>query len=147
MIVHGSPRALPGPWLWPVAILVAVAALSFTEWRLWQGMDLADESFYVAVPYRFSVGTRPFVDELSFLQVPAFLTYPLVKPFVALQGGHADGIMMYMRHLYLAFAMGVAAAVFLAARRLLAWQFEPPRVQWRLSCLSPSSASKEAASA
>jgi hypothetical protein len=105
------------------AVVVAIVAVGFTEWRLWQGMDLADESYYVAVPYRFSVGSRPFVDELGVLQVPTFLVYPFVKPFVELQGGSGDGIMMYTRHLYLLFAIGVAAAVFFALRRRLLWPY------------------------
>jgi len=110
-------------WLTALAIVVAVAAVGFTEWRLWQGMDLADESYYVAVPYRFSVGARPFVDETGVLQVPTFLVYPFVKPFVELQGGSGDGIMMYTRHLYLLFMCGVSAAVFFALRRRLRWQY------------------------
>ena len=102
--------------------VVLLAGTGFTEWRLWQGMDLRDESFYVVVPYRFSVGDTPFVNETSILQVPGLLTYPLIKPFVALQGGHANGIIMYTRHLYLLFMVGVAGAAFVALRRLLIWQ-------------------------
>ncbi len=106
-----------------VVLVVALAGVGFTEWRLWQGMDLRDESFYVVVPYRFSVGDRPFVDETSILQVPGLLTYPLIKPFVALQGGRANGIIMYARHLYLLFMLAVAVAAGFALRRLLRWQY------------------------
>jgi hypothetical protein len=102
--------------------VVLLAGTGFTEWRLWQGMDLRDESYYVVVPYRFSVGDTPFVDETSILQIPGLLMYPLVKPFVALQGGHANGIIMYTRHLYLLFMLAVAGAAFVALRRLLTWQ-------------------------
>jgi hypothetical protein len=106
-----------------IVLVVALAGVGFTEWRLWQGMDLRDESYYVVLPYRFSVGTRPFVDETELLQVPSLLEYPLVKPFVAAQGGRADGIIMYTRHLYLIMTLCVAAATFVALRRLLRWQF------------------------
>ena len=108
-----------------VVLVVALAGVGFTEWRLWQGMDLRDESYYVALPYRFSVGTRPFVDETELLQVPSLLEYPLVKPFVALQGGRADGIIMYTRELYFLLSLCVGAAAFCALRRLLRWQFAP----------------------
>jgi hypothetical protein len=104
-------------------LVVALAGVGFTEWRLWQGMDLRDESYYVVLPYRFSVGTRPFVDETGFLQLPSLLEYPLVKPFVAAQGGRANGIMMYTRHLYFVLVLCVGAAAFCALRRLLRWQF------------------------
>lgn len=111
------------PWLTLAVVVVALAAVGFTEWRLWQGVDLLDESYYVAVPYRFSLGAQPFLDETGVLQVPTFLTYPLIKPFVAAQGGRANGIMMYTRHLYFVFVLCVAAAVFFALRRLVRWQF------------------------
>jgi hypothetical protein len=110
-------------WLTLVVVLVVLGAIGFTEWRLWQGVDLVDESYYVAVPYRFSLGARPFLDETGVLQVPTLLTYPLIKPFVAAQGGQANGIMMYTRHLYLVFVLCIAASVFFALRRLVRWQF------------------------
>jgi hypothetical protein len=106
-----------------VVLVVALAGVGLTEWRLWQGMDLRDESYYVVLPYRFSVGTKPFVDETELLQVPSLLEYPLVKPFVALQGGRADGIIMYTRELYFLLTLCVGVAAFGALRRLLRWQF------------------------
>jgi len=40
------------------AVLVALLALAFTYARLFRGIDLLDESFYVAVPYRWVLGGR-----------------------------------------------------------------------------------------
>ena len=37
------------------AVLVALAAVAFTYARLFRGIDLLDESFYVAVPYRWAL--------------------------------------------------------------------------------------------
>jgi len=104
-------------------LLVVVAGVLFTEWRLWQGIDLRDEAYYVEVPYRMAVGSHPFVDDMTVFQLPAMLEYPFVKPFVALQHGHATGIVMYTRHLYLLFMLCVAAAQLFALRRVVRWEY------------------------
>jgi hypothetical protein len=103
------------------AVLVALLALAFTYARLFRGIDLLDESFYVAVPYRWVLGGRPFVDEMNLLQIAALFTYPFVKAYVWLTGGSA-ALMLYTRHLYLLFAIGVAAAVFALLRTIMRWQ-------------------------
>jgi hypothetical protein len=104
-------------------VIVSIALFGFTEWRLWQGVDLADESYYVAIPFNYSHGAKPFVDEVGMLQLPGVLVYPLFKPFVAIQHGHGDGIIIYGRHLYLLLMLCVAAAVAFALRRLVRWQY------------------------
>ena len=62
--------------------LVALA-LSF---RLRYGIDLSDESFYVALPYAFNLGHRPIADELSLHQFAALLLVLPVKIFLAVVG-------------------------------------------------------------
>ena len=37
--------------------------------RLRYGVDFMDESYFIAVAYRFVLGDRPFVDEQNFLQL------------------------------------------------------------------------------
>jgi putative flippase GtrA len=105
-----------------VAVFVFLAALAFTYSRLYRGIDLLDESFYIAVPYRFALGARPFVDEVNLLQLSGLVVYPFVKVFVAITGG-ATGIMLYTRHLYLLLALGVATSVFYLLRTLMRWQY------------------------
>jgi putative flippase GtrA len=105
-----------------VAVFVFLAALAFTYSRLYRGIDLLDESFYIAVPYRFALGARPFVDEVNLLQLAGLVVYPFVKAFVAISGG-ATGLMLYTRHLYLLFALGVATSVFCLLRTLMRWQY------------------------
>lgn len=63
-------------------LTVAVLALCYA--RLFFGVDFLDEAFYAAIPYRFVLGARPFVDELNISQTFAFLTYPLVRLYVSL---------------------------------------------------------------
>jgi hypothetical protein len=104
------------------ALLLAVAAVYFTWRRLFQGCDLGDESFAVLVPWRWSLGDRPFVNEMDLAQVAGFLTYPFIKGFALAGHEHAGGIILYARHLYLLFALLVAVVSTLCLRSLLRWQ-------------------------
>jgi hypothetical protein len=101
-------------------VAVAVVALVVAWRRLFLGVDLTDEGFTVAVPYRFALGARPFVDEMNILQTAALFSYPFVKVYVWLHG--ATGIVLFMRHLYLLWSVGVAAVAFAGLRRGVRWE-------------------------
>ena len=99
-----------------IGSLAAVGALTYV--RLYYGVDLTDESFYIAVPYRFALGARPLIDETNIVpQTPALLLYPFVKLWQSLIG--LEGIVLYARHLHLLFSGTVALALFLSLRRIL----------------------------
>ncbi len=98
---------------------VVAAALAFTWWRLWRGVDLVDEGFSVLVPWRWALGDRPFVNEQNLAQAAGLLSYPFFKLYALLGGGDSTGLVIYGRHLYLGFAVLVAVTVFVVARRLL----------------------------
>jgi len=104
------------------AIASAAASLLFTWNRLFVGMDLKDESYYVVLPWRWVLGERPFSHEQTLFQVPALLEYPFLKLFGLLRGNDPTGLILYTRHLYLLMMVGVAVAVFLLLRRLVCWQ-------------------------
>ena len=78
-----------------LAALVCV----FAAVRLGYGVDLSDEGFYAAIPYRFALGDRPFVDELAIFQTSGLLVYPLVKIRLALVGS-TEGLILYLRECY-----------------------------------------------
>ena len=99
---------------------VVVVALTLAWRRLSLGVDLTDEGFTVAVPYRFALGARPFVDEMNILQTAGFFSFPFVKLYVWLRG--ATGIVLFMRHLYLAWTVLVAAVAFVGLRRVARWE-------------------------
>jgi len=105
-----------------VAIGVAAAALVLSWLRLFQGMDLRDESFYILVPWRMVLGDRPFSLDQSAFQAPALLEYPFLKLFGLLRANDPTGLVIYTRHLYLLLTIGVALAVFFLLRRLVRWQ-------------------------
>jgi hypothetical protein len=104
------------------SVSTAVAAVVLTWLRLFSGMDLQGESYYVLVPWRWALGDRPFVDEQNLQQLPGLLEYPFIKAFGVLRGYDVTGLVLYSRHLYLLLMIGVAAVVFLLARRLVRWQ-------------------------
>ena len=107
-------------WEGRLAIATLVLATLSLLWRIRFGIDLSDESFYVALPYRFALGDTPFVDELNILQTSALLTFPLVKLYL-LATGSTDGIVLFMRQSYVAFVMVTTMVVFTSLRTLLQW--------------------------
>ena len=121
-VAHGAAALA----LSALSVFSAAAALVLTWLRLFSGMDLQDESFYVLVPWRWVLGDRPFVDEQDLLQIPGLLEYPFLKVLGLLRGNDPTGIMVYTRHLYLLLMVGVALVVFLLLRRLVRWQLALP---------------------
>jgi hypothetical protein len=99
-----------------------VVTLICTWRRLFQGMDLQAESYYVLVPWRWALGDRPFVHEENLAQVGGFLTYPFVKAFALLGGSDVTGLVLYMRHLYMGLMVVVAVVAFVVLRRIVRWE-------------------------
>ncbi len=100
-----------------VATALTFGVVLVLMWRVRYGIDFTDEAFYTALPHRFALGDRPFVDELNIAQTSGVLLYPFVKVYVALRG--TTGIFMFMRMLYVLFLAWVAWAAYgLGATRL-----------------------------
>ena len=101
-----------------LAIAAVVVAAGLTYGRLYYGVDLTDEAFYIAVPYRFVLGAAPLIDETNIVQqTPVVLLYPFVGLWHWLVG--IDGLILYARHLHLLFTLVVGFAVFASLKRLL----------------------------
>jgi hypothetical protein len=101
---------------WTVAgVTCAALVVAFSYWRLFFGVDLTDEAYYVEVPYRFVLGARPFIDETTpSQQGAALLMYPIFAAYHAILG--AAGVILFARQLHFLFACGVAACVFVGVR-------------------------------
>ena len=108
------------------SLACAAAGVFFTWQRLFDGMDLQDESFYVLVPWRWALGDTPFVNEQNLAQVSGLLEYPFIKLFAIMRGYDVTGLVLYTRHLYLLLMLGVATAVFLVLRRVVRWELALP---------------------
>ena len=116
-------RRLSAPVLLSLATAAVAAVALFLTWRrLFVGMDLQDESYYVLVPWRWALGDRPFVNEQNIAQVSGVLEYPFVKLFALVRHNDATGLVLYDRHLYLLLMVVVALAAFLVMRKILRWQ-------------------------
>ena len=59
-----------------LAVLVGLVVVGFVWNRYLYGTELTDESFSIALPYRFVLGDRPFVEEVSIQQTSGILLLP-----------------------------------------------------------------------
>lgn len=101
-----------------VVVSLALVAAGLTYWRLYYGVDFTDESFYVAVPYRYVRGADAFVSEHAVAQgFVGLLLYPFVRAYYGLAG--TGGIVLFVRHLHFLFTAAVAAAAAASLRPML----------------------------
>jgi hypothetical protein len=96
--------------------VICVAAIAVLGWRMLHGIDFTDEAFYAALPLRFALGDRPFVDELNLAQTAGLLLYPFVKLYVWI-AGDATGIILFLRALYTVVFALVGWSAYALARR------------------------------
>ncbi len=102
----------PGVLRGAAKVIFGFAALALYV-RLYFAIDFTDESFYVALPYSFTLGHRPLQDELSVHQFAGLILVPFVKAYL-LAWNSSDGLVLFMRHLY--FAGSILASYLIATR-------------------------------
>jgi len=83
---------------------------------LFFGVSFGDEAIQIAIPYRFLLGDRPFLDEHNLIQSAHFISYPFFNAYYRIFG-NIEGIVWFGRLLYLAFSLAVARVVFLGLRQ------------------------------
>jgi hypothetical protein len=88
-------------WFFLALVLIGCYA------RLYVGIDESDEPFFVALPYRFLLGDRPFLDETNLSQTAALISFPFLWVFHKLTGSIA-GSLLFFRHLHF-LTMGLTA--------------------------------------
>lgn len=98
-----------------LASLTLLAAACFL--RAFYGFDWSDEAYYTALPYRYAMGDRLFSDGWELHQLSVMFTIPLIRVFLLVTGGATDGIMLYMRLLFVAFQYGTALFLLSSFRR------------------------------
>ena len=105
---------------WSVFVFVAfMLSFCFMLWRAQFGFASFDESFYLSVPYRFTQGAAPFVDEWHGSQLAGFLLYPLMKLFLAISP-NGDGMVLAFRYFYVIVASLVCIYIYLKTRKFSA---------------------------
>lgn len=88
--------------------------------RLLLGVDTSDEALSTALALRFALGDRPFIDEISAAQTAGLILTPFVWLYVKVVHS-TDGIVLFMRTLFLVAKLALAATVFATIKRHLAW--------------------------
>lgn len=102
-------------------LIITIIILLFTFFRLYFGVDFTDEAFYIAIPYRFAMGARPFIDEISFAQMSSLIILPFVKLYYWVVGS-TEGIILFSRRLYFGYTLLVSGLIFIFLRSFIRWQ-------------------------
>ncbi|MBQ6018597.1 MAG: hypothetical protein IJL26_00320 [Clostridia bacterium] len=89
------------------AILLAAARLSWVH---------VDEFFYYAIPQRVLNGDKLFYDEWGYTQFTSLFHLLPFFLYTKLAGG-TDGVVVFMRHYFILFALGMYWAVYLLLRK------------------------------
>jgi hypothetical protein len=97
--------------------LVLILSLALWGWRIHMGVDLSDESLYVAVPMRFALGDLPFLDDRSSFQGTGVMTTPIVWVYHLFVRSN-EGIVLFMRTAFVGYLAGLALAI---ARAVQGW--------------------------
>ncbi len=93
----------------PIVAILLVAVLMFI--RAFYGFDWSDESYNLALPYRFLLGDRPFVNSWDADQISAILMVPVLWLYRCVTGS-MDGILLFTRILFVLVQTAVALAVY-----------------------------------
>lgn len=91
-----------------IGIVLLSVVISYS--RIFFGIDLTDEAYYLAVPYSFILGNHPYLNEMSMQQSFGILLSPWIKLYTFFANG-TTGVALYVRHLFffLSFSTAVAA--------------------------------------
>ncbi|MGL4109678.1 hypothetical protein [Clostridium sp. LP20] len=79
--------------------------------RTFYGFDWSDETYYIALPYRFLLGDSMFIHSWDIHQLSALIILPFVWLYNVFVGG-TDGIILFFRILYAVCQYSVALIIF-----------------------------------
>ncbi len=100
-----------------IAFIVLIAgALIFALWKCRYGFGGNDESFYLTVPHRLTLGDALIKDEWHLSQLSSFLLLPFVKLYTMITGG-TTGILLAARYGYIVMHLAVSSAVYIRLRK------------------------------
>ncbi len=101
------------------ALSLCICTILFVV-RLQKVPDWGDESFYPTIALRIINGDSLVADEWHLSQFSAFFLYLPIKLWLAIKGS-ADGIILFMRYLYLCIHAGVATGIYVFFRKNGFW--------------------------
>lgn len=99
---------------WPMALSVlgSISVVAFLWFRLYFGVEVTDEAYWVAEPYLVTRGEVPVVDLWSQTPLTSLLIAPIIQLYLKINNG-AAGIMLFMRQFAFLFRLIVTVFVFL----------------------------------
>lgn len=83
----------------------------FYIYKSFQSIQLVDESFFLSIPHRLTLGDRLILDEWQVSQFSSVLQYLPFRVFYALTGG-TEGVVIYFRRLFIVFRLLICALVY-----------------------------------
>ncbi len=97
-------------------IVLMIIAVSFSFWKCFYGFGGFDESFYLTVPHRLSMGDALLFDEWHLSQLSGFLLMPIVWLYRMITQS-MDGILLTMRFVYVIVHAAVAVFAYLRLKK------------------------------
>jgi hypothetical protein len=116
-VSSGKSSGAPESRLRPAVVALCALVFLLAYGRIYLGIDLTDEAFAAAMPYSFALGARPFVDEITVHQTAALEILPFVRVYLGLVGS-SDGLVLFLRHLYVALVLLACASVYSGLRHI-----------------------------
>lgn len=120
--VYAGAKTLFGPVRVSDAVFAAAFAFTavffFVSMRY--GIQSADESFYLTIPFRLTQGGRLVIDEWHLSQLSAVFQYLPLRLFMAVTGG-TEGLILYFRQLYVLLSLAVFACIYFSLRTYGLW--------------------------
>jgi hypothetical protein len=101
------------------AVLILILFLLILN-RIHYGVDLTDEAYNLAIPYRLSLGDLPFIDEIDPHQTSSLMLVPIIKLYTLLFG--TEFLVLSMRYVYILFTLGIAYLIHKSVRDTLGWK-------------------------
>lgn len=89
--------------------------------RIYFGVYFTDESFYIALPYRFILGNIPLKDEYSICQFAGILLYPFYYLYLLINHS-TDAIVIFSRNLYFIFFAILSGFCYFTFKNILGWR-------------------------
>lgn len=104
-----------------IVISFFLIVLLASYFRIYFGVYFTDESFYIAIPYRFILGNIPLKDEYSICQFAGILLYPFYYLYLLVHHS-TNAIILFSRHLYFVFFTLLSGFCFYTFKNELRWR-------------------------
>lgn len=99
-----------------IPYILILAGCLLMLFRTVYGLDFTDESYYIAVAKRFSMGDRPFLEEWYTTQLIGVLLQPLYVTYCRVNGSQ-DGVILFFRICYVIFSGSISVILFNKLRK------------------------------